>query len=241
MPFEPPMAQIIASEAMTRTRPDNVQVPITVNIGMPQQTPISTGLPSWYCSVQILGIQNDDKIYTYFGESSAEALGYAIEFPGELLSALPFANEIDASIVPNFGFPLPITLPPNGPKVSGTVQLEACNDPAQNITFEFRTPGTSPHSPTNPVPALQTIRQVLTPISADTGSFSLPGVPDGTYDLAIKGFCWLRQVLPNIVVNGADVTGLSASLAGGDLNNDNMVDVLDFGDLANNYGTMGDP
>ena len=194
----------------------------------------------YYCPIQLVGFQ-DDYIHSMYGIDPLEALMTATTYAGSLLGMSPYSSTIDgwdASI--NYGFPT-FVFDPEGPFVSGTVQLEACNDPQQEITFEFRTPGTSPHNPTNPVPALQTIRQVLTPVSADTGSFSLPGVLDGTYDLAIKGFCWLRQVLPNVVVAGANVTGLSAFLAGGDLNNDNMVDVLDFGDLANNYGTMGDP
>ena len=79
----------------------------------------------------------------------------------------------------------------------------------------------------------------MKPTAADTGSFRIPGVPDGTYDIAVKGFCWLRKVLPGVVVNG-DVSGLSVYLFGGDINNDNVVDIGDFGGIVNVAATQGD-
>ncbi len=170
-----------------------------------------------------------------------QALIATLIMPAPLLKALPFANEIDLSVLSTFGFPLDAPMPVRGAMISGTVQMELCNDPAQNITFEFRTPGTSPYDPNNPVPALQTVHQVLTPVSGDTGSFAIPGVPDGTYDIAIKGFCWLRKVIHGVVVNGADVSGLSVWLMGGDINNDNFVDSSDFTGLIGNFNDQGDP
>src|ERR1035437_2050873 len=53
------------------------------------------------------------------------------------------------------------------------------------------------------------------------------GVPSaGTYDIAIKGYCWLQQVIPNVVVAG-NVSGLTATLINADLNNDNSVYIFD--------------
>ena len=114
--------------------------------------------------------------------------------------------------------------------VSGTVTLEACNDPEQAITFEFR--------PKNGGASFKR-KQMLTHSGPNSGTFSLPNIPKGTYDIAIKGFCWLQKVLPNVVVNG-DVSGLSASLLTSDLNNDNSVDTSDFGILVGDYGNVGD-
>ena len=114
--------------------------------------------------------------------------------------------------------------------VSGTVTLGNCDDPEQAITFEFR-----PKNGGTPFKR----KQMLTQSGANSGTFSLPNIPAGTYDIAIKGFSWLRRVLPNVVVNG-DVFGLNATLISADLNNDNSVDVLDFGILVNEYGEQGD-
>ena len=114
--------------------------------------------------------------------------------------------------------------------VSGTVALEACDDPEQAITFEFRP---------KPSGTLLKRKVLLTQSGPNSGAFSLPNIPKGTYDIAIKGFCWLQRVLPNVVVN-ADVSGLSVSLLSADLNNDNSVDPTDFGILVGNYNETGD-
>ena len=239
-----PMTPVLFTRNMTRTRQDGVQFPLSVNFGTPDLVPNPTPgtIPMYYCPIQLIGFQ-DDSIRSIYGIDPLEALMMATSYVGPLLGMLPYASTIDdwdASI--NFGFPT-FDFSPEGPFVSGTVQMEMCNDPAQNITFEFRTPGTSPYDPTNPVPALQTVQQILTPLTpgGDTGSFSIPEVPDGAYDLAIKGYCWLRKVIPGVVVNGANVSGLSAFLIGGDINNDNIVDSTDFGTVIGDYGTQGDP
>ena len=115
--------------------------------------------------------------------------------------------------------------------VSGTVTLGDCNDPEQAITFEFR-----------PKPSGTAFKRkvLLTQSGANSGTFSLPNIPKGTYDIAVKGFCWLQRVIPNVVVNG-DVSGLNATLLSADLNNDNAVDIADFGILVNEYNAQGDP
>ena len=114
--------------------------------------------------------------------------------------------------------------------IAGKVTLEVCNDPEQAITFEFR-----------PKPSGTVFKRkvLLTQSGPNSGTFSLPNIPKGTYDIAVKGFCWLQKVLPNVVVNG-DVSGLSASLLTADLNNDNSVDSSDFGLLIGDYGAIGD-
>ena len=76
----------------------------------------------------------------------------------------------------------------------------------------------------------------LTPIAGSAfGTYTLAGIPNGTYDITIKGSKSVRVLLPNILINGAasvpDVT-----LPGGNANGDNQVDVGDFGLLLNAYG-----
>ena len=114
--------------------------------------------------------------------------------------------------------------------ISGAVTLEACNDPEQNITFEFRPkPSGTPFK----------VKQVLTQSGPNIGTFSLPNIPVGTYDIAIKGYSWLQKVIPNVVVTG-DISVATVLLPVGDLNNDNSVDATDFGLLVGTYNQVGD-
>ena len=225
------MTPVIATRDMIRSRPDGAQTTITVQIGTPAPMPPGSAFNGWYCPLQFQGLPFP-VVLSGMHDDSLGALIHALVLPFAILTAMPFANELNYSGLPTFGFPEIPPLPPLPSIISGTVQMELCNDPAQNITFEFRTHDGKP-------PAV--IHQVLTPVSADTGSFSLPGVPNGTYDIAIKGFCWLRKVIPGVVVAGANVSGLSVSLIGGDINNDNIVDSTDFGGLIGDYGMRGDP
>ena len=67
------------------------------------------------------------------------------------------------------------------------------------------------------------------------GTYTLSGVPNGVYDIAIKGDKSLRVVVRNFTLDGAaslpDVT-----LPAGDGNNDNFCDTSDFGLLVGVYG-----
>jgi subtilase family serine protease len=116
-----------------------------------------------------------------------------------------------------------ITIQPPTFTVGGTVSLQQCDNLAQQINFTFRPASGSSFTDT-------------VTLGAD-GSFSIAGVPNGTYTIAIKGAKWLQADLTGVVVNGGAVSGLSASLLGGDLNNDNVVNIDDFSILAAAYGT----
>lgn len=60
------------------------------------------------------------------------------------------------------------------------------------------------------------------------------------YDLAIKGTKWLQKVVRINAVENA--YGLEVVLAGGDANDDNVVNIDDLGILANAFNTSpGDP
>jgi Dockerin type I domain/Bacterial protein of unknown function (DUF922) len=97
--------------------------------------------------------------------------------------------------------------------VSGNVTLQHCLDRIQPITFEFRpADGSSPFTRS-------------TALNAD-GAFFFNDIPPGAYYLAIKGDRWLRRVIP-LHANG-DVSGVTAALLAGDINNDNVVDDADY-------------
>jgi len=111
MPFQPDMTPIIAVSSMTRTRPDGVQEPITVEFGAPELVPEEVGIPGYYATLRIRGIQQDEKVFCVYGGDSAQALSLALCTPGVFLPALPFADEIDFSELPHFGFPvMPLSL-----------------------------------------------------------------------------------------------------------------------------------
>lgn len=107
-----PMSTVIASRVMTRTRqPDGVQITITVEIGMPVQTPADDPCGGWYATMRY-SIDPDGEVYVCYGDDSVQALIHALVMPGVLLPVFPYAHEIDFSLLPTFGFPLP---PPNPP------------------------------------------------------------------------------------------------------------------------------
>ena len=119
---------------------------------------------------------------------------------------------------------------------SGTITLEGLGTypdttgPDQNITFTFHPQGSGTQF---------VMKQVLTP----AGTFAFANIPAGTYDVAIKGACWLTKVvhnvrIPNITPNNS--MPLNVTLLGSDLNNDNSVDPTDFGILVGDYGAVGD-
>ena len=105
--------------------------------------------------------------------------------------------------------------------VSGTITLQSIVNSAVPITFEFR-----------PQPSGTTINQTVT-LDA-SGNYSIPGIPNGTYNIGIKGARWLRTTINNVVISGGTVT-VNAALRAGDSNNDNVVDVTDLLAIINHY------
>jgi hypothetical protein len=68
------------------------------------------------------------------------------------------------------------------------------------------------------------------------GSYSVPEVVEGTYDVTVKGGFWFKKTFTGVVVlNDTTIGGIT--LVQGDLNADAMVDVGDLGILAANYGS----
>ena len=112
----------------------------------------------------------------------------------------------------------------NGAAVSiyGSLVLEKAVHAAQIITFECR-----------PTDGSAAVTQTQT-LSA-SGAFALTGLPAKSYNVAVKGAKWLRTITPVDASNGT-MTGITASLSGGDADNSNVVDIADFGLLVNAYG-----
>lgn len=104
------------------------------------------------------------------------------------------------------------------------------------LEVELRQPGT-----------LNVVRTFyLTPYATEqldgshTYSYLLPGVPEGTFDIAFKADHWLRKVVPNVTVSG--VAMVDVDLPNGDIDGDNEVTLFDFGQLVAAFGSLsGDP
>ena len=107
--------------------------------------------------------------------------------------------------------------------ISGAVTLENAVNAAQTVFFTFR--------PTSSEPSFTRTAT----LNADK-TFSLTGIPGNAYTLHIKGDRWLAQNVSVDATNG-DVSGVTATLKAGDANNDNMVDIADFGILVNAYNS----
>jgi subtilase family serine protease len=107
--------------------------------------------------------------------------------------------------------------------VSGTLTLPGCVNLAQNLTFAFR-----------PTSGASGFTRTLT-LNSD-GTFLLEGIPADQYTMAIKGSKWLQKVVAVDTTNG-DVSGVTAMLPAGDINNDNKVNILDLGLLADAFGS----
>ncbi len=71
-----------------------------------------------------------------------------------------------------------------------------------------------------------------------SGNYVLTAVLPGTYDIAFKASHWLRTVVPGVVVDEADVTGVNVSLTNGDVDGDNEVTLFDFGALVAAFGSV---
>lgn len=105
---------------------------------------------------------------------------------------------------------------------------------AETVAFEFRSPGS-----TTP---LETVNAILSP----TGTFSFALAPDnlpaGVYDVTAKGSHWLRQKTASVSIAPNGASGLTFSLANGDIDGDNEIGIGDFSPLSAAFGTSeGDP
>ncbi|MGC8784060.1 MAG: hypothetical protein ACP5RN_06715, partial [Armatimonadota bacterium] len=94
------------------------------------------------------------------------------------------------------------------------------------------------------MPVWVELRQGSNTIRTDTvyldhdGSYTIPGVGNGVYDIAFKASHWLRTVVRSVEVMDADVTGVDVSLTNGDIDGDNEVTLFDFGALVAAFGSV---
>ena len=140
------------------------------------------------------------------------------------IGGVPFClNDAGQIVVYNGSSDHTYLLTPSG-SVRGKVTLEgiAANAAAQNITFEFRDATDYP------------LFTRMTSIGAD-GNYTVSGVQAGIYHVRVKGDKYLAQMV-NVTSTGGAVTGADVFLPAGDANNDNVVDIADFGLLVNAYG-----
>ena len=112
--------------------------------------------------------------------------------------------------------------------VTGAILLDNISPtaPAQNIRFEFR-----------PVSGAASFTR--TAAIKPSGGFAFADIPADVYHVALKGDKWLQKVVRVDATQGTVFTG-AILLGGGDANNDNIVDIADFGILVNAYGTLYD-
>ena len=107
--------------------------------------------------------------------------------------------------------------------IAGTVILQDTPLQAQPVVFKFRSTDDG-------------ISSTVTAMPDSAGRFTIPNVPAGTYNLAIKSYRWLQKVVSLDTTNG-NVSGVAASLPSGDCNNDNGVDASDFGIFVGAYNS----
>jgi hypothetical protein len=123
------------------------------------------------------------------------------------------------------------TGPPPG-SIGGTVTLE--NYPAGDlrlapIEVQVRVAGQS----------TALITKVVT-LALD-GSYLIPNVPAGTYDVAFKGTSWLRKVSAGVQVSSDLTTDCDITLANGDCDGDNEVTTSDLSVGLKNINVTGNP
>ena len=153
-----------------------------------------------------------------------------------------FADEIrisDNALAPSQFLFAPVA----GATVTATIALEGVSDlsavspfsPLGTFHIVFRTVGTSTVIKTADV-------SLATAKGSANGTFSISGVPAGTYDVLIKGSKNLAVLVPGVAVTTTGTVGSGANpvlLPAGDSNGDNSVDSTDFGNLIGAFNTTG--
>ena len=189
-----------------------LNTPVTINALAndtdPNMPPIPFAIVSFTQPTHGAAVKNADNTFTYTP---------ATDYAGHDSFSYTISND-------NFSATAQVMIWARGlTTVAGTITLQDTLLQAQPVILQFR-------STDDGFSATVT----LTPDS--TGQFTAAKVPEGTYDLAIKGSKWLQRVVAIDATNGP-VSGVRASLPGGDANNDNSVDSTDFGLLIGTYNS----
>src|SRR5439155_26139785 len=92
-------------------------------------------------------------------------------------------------------------------------------------------------------PATNTQVMSASPTASSSGSFTVIGIPPGTYDAEVKQSQALSRRAGGVVFAAGTVTSQSfGTLLTGDVNNDNSVTIIDFSTLRASYGlSQGQP
>ncbi len=103
--------------------------------------------------------------------------------------------------------------------IQGTVifKYPGWSQGSASVAYQVRNPGLPPGAPVSA--GTKTI--TVTPGNPASGQLSIPGIRDGTYDVAVKHGNHIAAMVPGVVVAGSDVAGLSFSLWAGDADGDN--------------------
>ena len=233
---------------LTITNPDGQSVTATnaLTISVPTPTlssisPASADAASGDSTLTVNGANfSNASVVNFNGVARATTFVSASQLTAAILNS-DIANvgsyDVTVSTPSGSGFghvtaPLPFAV--NTVSVSGTIMLEGLTvspPPVlpQAVRLDFRTPGT-----TNVLFTRAATVQT-------SGAFVFGGVTPGKYDLAFKGTKYLRSVLAGVDIAQTSQSGLTVTLSAGDANDDNAVDVLDFGALINAYGSQYDP
>ena len=112
-----------------------------------------------------------------------------------------------------------------GSRISGVITFTGlvAAAPARNVTFIFRPVGGG----------VSFTRTAVVPAS---GIFTLTNVPQSAYQVWVKGDLFLAGLV-GADNSAGDVTNFAAALLGGDADNNNIVDIGDFGILVNAYNS----
>ncbi len=104
-------------------------------------------------------------------------------------------------------------------QISGKVifKYPGWEESTAEVMYQVREPGLPPTEPLYQ----GTMSVSMAPGNPSTGDFAFSGIPDGTYDVALKHRNHIADMIENLVVSGADVTGKIFSLWAGDADGDN--------------------
>lgn len=119
------------------------------------------------------------------------------------------------------------TLIPAGKQVAGALTFTGRVAGASNLptTVDVFAPGGTT--------ALRTYS--VTPTGAGLYAFTTD-LAAGTYDIAFKGRPFLRRRVNGMVLGASGATGVNATMIGGDINDDNRINLSDFSKLSTYYG-----